>query len=126
MLFDYGYLGMYLILAIIIPASMILIPLAITQLSKAKVKPHNPTPVKLETYECGMETIGPSRVRFNFRYYIYALLFLVFDVEVVFIFPWAIHFRQLGGMVFGAMLIFLLVIVIGYLYEWKKGGLEWK
>jgi len=90
------------------------------------VKPHRPDKVKTETYECGMETVGGSWVRFNFRYYFFAISFLIFDVEAVFLFPWAVHARELSWFGFGAVNVFVAIITLGLLYEWKKKALEWR
>ena len=119
---DFGSLGIYLILAVVVPTSMLMIPLLLTM---AKVKPHHPDPVKNSTYECGMRTVGGSWVRFNFRYYLFAISFLIFDVEAVFLFPWAVQARGLEWFGFGAVAMFVFVITVGLLYEWKKKALEW-
>ena len=123
MLSDFGLLGIFMILAIVVPASMLLIPWALTQV---RVKPHLPNRVKNDIYECGMPTVGGSWVRFNFRYYLYALLFVVFDIETVFLFPWAVHFRQLRWFGFVEMLVFILILIIGLIYAWRKKALEWR
>ena len=122
MLADYGYIGLFLLLATFIPILMILLPWA---LSLVRIRPRNPTPVKLETYESGMRTVGGSWIRFNFRYYFIALLFVIFDVEVIFLFPWAVHLDQLK--VFGLieMGVFIVILLIGYAYAWRKKALEW-
>jgi NADH-quinone oxidoreductase subunit A len=91
-----------------------------------QVVPYNPSPVKNSTFECGMETIGRSWVQFNFRYYFYALVFIALDVLVVFLYPWAVQLRGLGLFGFFAVLIFIGIIIVGYLYAWKKKVLEWK
>ncbi len=91
-----------------------------------RLVPWNPNPVKESTYECGMETVGKAWVQFNFRYYFYALLFIALDVLVVFLYPWAVELRQLGLFAFIAILIFVLIIMVGYVYAWRKGVLEWK
>ncbi len=123
MLSDFGFLGIFMILAIVVPLSMLLIPFALTQVG---VKPHRPDKVKTDTYECGMETVGGSWVRFNFRYYFFAISFLIFDVEAVFLFPWAVHARELHWFGFGAVAVFVGIITLGLLYEWKKKALEWR
>lgn len=87
--------------------------------------PRNRTQVKLETFECGNPPSGPAWGRFSVKFYLTAILFIVFDVEIVFMYPWAVVFRQLGWTGFAAMAIFLGVAVIGLLYEWRKGALEW-
>ena len=120
---DFGFLGIFLVLAVIVPASMLLIPYVLTLVG---VKPHHPGGVKDDTYECGMRTVGGSWVRFNFRYYYFAISFLIFDIEAVFLFPWAVRARQLDWFGFGAVAVFVAVITIGLLYEWRKKALEWK
>lgn len=80
---------------------------------------------KLAPYECGVETTGEPRQRYSIRYYVVAVLFVVFDVETVFLFPWAVKYRALGLFGFVEMVIFLGILVIGYLYAWRKGALEW-
>ncbi len=82
--------------------------------------------VKLSTYECGMETIGPTRMKMNIRYYIIAMLFLIFDLEIMFLYPWAVVTGQLKMFGFLVMLFFVIILFIGYLYVWKKGALEWE
>lgn len=89
------------------------------------LRPHRPYAQKLTTYECGEEPIGSARVRFNIRFYVVALIFLVFEVEVVFLFPWALVFKQFGMFAFVEMLIFLGILIVGYAYVWAKGDLEW-
>lgn len=91
-----------------------------------QIVPYNPNPVKSSTFECGMETIGKAWVQFNFRYYFYALMFIVLAVLVVFLYPWAVELRQLGFFGFIAVFIFIFIIVVGYIYAWRKGVLEWK
>lgn len=89
------------------------------------LRPHRPNAEKLSTYECGEDTIGPSWVRFNIRFYVVALIFLIFDVEVVFLFPWALVYKNLGMYAFIEMIVFLLILVAGYIYVWGKGDLDW-
>ena len=93
--------------------------------SRLGLRPNNPTPVKLETYECGMQAIGGRWTQYNFRYYMYAVLFVIFDVEVVFLFTWGAVSRRLGTAGYLGILVFLALLVIGLVYEWKKGALEW-
>jgi NADH-quinone oxidoreductase subunit A len=88
--------------------------------------PRNRTAVKLDTFECGNEASGPAWGRFSVKFYLTAILFIVFDVEVVFLYPWAVLFRELGWFGFNAMAIFLAVLGFGLLYEWRKGALEWE
>lgn len=81
---------------------------------------------KLAPYECGMQTIGPSRRQINIRYYLFAMLFLIFDIEILFLYPWAVVTGNLHLYGFLVMAIFVLILLIGYLYVWKKGALEWE
>ena len=91
-----------------------------------QVIPYHPSPAKNSPFECGMETIGKSWVRFNFRYYYYALVFIALDVMVVFIYPWAVELKGLGLFGFIGILVLIFILFIGYLYAWKKKVLEWK
>ena len=123
MLANYGYIGLFLVVAILFAVTTLLLPFLLRFIG---VVPHKPNPIKSSTYECGMETIGKSWVQFNFRYYFYALIFLALDVLIVFLYPWAVDLRQLGRFGFMGMLIFVFIIVIGYIYAWRKKVLEWK
>jgi len=87
--------------------------------------PRNPTGVKLSTYESGMQPVRTARERVSVKYYMVAMLFILFDIEVVFLYPWAVNFRTLGIAGYGEMLVFILILGLGYLYLWKKGALEW-
>jgi NADH-quinone oxidoreductase subunit A len=87
--------------------------------------PKNPTEVKQSTYESGMEPIRTARERISVKFYLVAMLFIIFDIEVVFLYPWAVNFRELGMFGFIEMMIFIAVLMLGYLYVWKKGALEW-
>jgi len=91
-----------------------------------QVIPYHPSPAKNSPFECGMETIGKTWVRFNFRYYYYALVFIALDVMVVFIYPWAVELKGLGLFGFIGILVLIFILFIGYLYAWKKKVLEWK
>lgn len=119
----YGYIGIFIILALLFAVFVIFLPFILTVL---KVIPKKPSAIKSDTYECGPETIGKTWVQFNFRYYLYALLFVAFDIETVFLYPWAVAFQQLALFGFIEMLVFIFILVIGYFYAWKKGALEWK
>jgi len=85
----------------------------------------NPDPEKLAAYECGFNAFDDARMKFDVRFYLVAILFIIFDLEVAFLFPWAITFGQLGAFGFWSMMIFLGVLTIGFIYEWRKGALEW-
>jgi NADH-quinone oxidoreductase subunit A len=87
--------------------------------------PKNPNDEKLSTYESGMEPVGTARERFSVKFYMVAVLFIIFDVEVVFLYPWAVNFKMLGLYGFIVMFIFIATLLLGYLYVWRKGALEW-
>jgi len=114
-----NYLPMFLFVAVV----GILIPLTLV-LAKL-VRPDNPSKAKLSPYECGIDPVDNSRGRYTVRYYIVAILFVVFDVETIFLFPWAVKFKALGLYGLVEMLVFLLILVVGYIWIWKKGALEW-
>jgi len=158
LLADYGYIGLFLVVAIFFAVTTLLLPFSLSLPARLvlyfrrftrylethypflvrfipplpkfprfmQVVPYNPTPVKSSTFECGMETIGTAWVRFNFRYYFYALVFIALDILVVFLYPWAVELRGLGLFGLIAALVFIFIIVIGYIYAWKKKVLEWK
>ena len=90
-----------------------------------KIRPKRPDPIKSATYECGVETEGDAWGQFNVRYYVFALLFVVFDVEAVFLYPWAVAFRQLGLFAFVEAVLFIAILVVGYVYAWRRKALEW-
>ncbi len=123
MLENFGLVGLHIIVALAFAALMILLPVLFRYL---KVVPHHPNAVKTATFECGMETIGKTWVQFNFRYYFYALIFVALDVLVVFIYPLVIQLRSLGYSALIAIVVFIAIILVGYLYAWKKQVLEWK
>ena len=120
---QYGLIAIFSVLALVVPVSMLLLSWLA---SFVRIRPHKPNPIKSSTYECGMETIGGRPGQFNFRYYTFALLFVVFDVETVFIYPWAIRFNKLGLFALVEMLVFIGILVIGWLYAWRKRALEWE
>jgi len=120
---NYGYIGLFFVVAIFFAVSTLLLP---PLLRFVGIVPRKPNPIKSSTYECGMQTIGKSWVQFNFHYYFYALIFLALDVLVVFLYPWAVDLRQLGLFGFIVMLIFISIVVVGYIYAWRKKVLEWK
>ena len=85
----------------------------------------NPDPEKLSAYECGFDAFDDARMKFDIRFYLVAILFIIFDLEVAFLFPWAVAFGDIGWYGFWSMMIFLGVLTVGYIYEWRKGALEW-
>jgi NADH-quinone oxidoreductase subunit A len=101
-----------------------LVPVATLTIAKL-ARPENPSKTKLMPYECGVDPVEPARGRYTIRFYIVAILFVVFDVETIFLFPWAVQFRALRLFGFIEMLVFLGILVIGYVWIWKKGALEW-
>lgn len=88
--------------------------------------PNRPDSEKLSPYECGFEAFEDSRMKFDVRYYLVAILFIIFDLEIAFLFPWAVVLEDIGWFGFFAMMVFLGILVIGFVYEWKKGALEWE
>ena len=87
--------------------------------------PKKPDPEKLSTYECGFEPFSDSRIQFDVRFYLVAILFIIFDLEIAFLFPWAISLSNIGQLGFWSMMVFLMILTVGFVYEWKKGALEW-
>ncbi len=123
MLANYGLIGLFFVIVVLFSLLMVVIPIVLKYL---KIVPSNPNPIKNSIFECGMETIGRTWVQFNFHYYFYALIFLALDVLVIFLYPWAVHLRQLGVFSLYVVLILVFIVFIGYLYAWKKKVLEWK
>ena len=114
---DFGTVFLF----VIIGAVLLTVALLLAKL----LSPSKPSKNKLSTYECGEEAEGSAWVKFNIRYYIIALIFIIFDVEVLFLFPWAVVYKDLGWLAFIEMSIFLLVLIVGLIYVWKKGDLNW-
>ncbi|MGB5875657.1 MAG: NADH-quinone oxidoreductase subunit A [Bacteroidota bacterium] len=117
MLTEFGRVLLFLLIGIIFVAGGLIFAWLL--------RPHRPYPSKRTTYECGESPIGDTRIRFNVRFYVVALIFLIFDVEVVFLFPWATVYKDLGWFAFIEMLVFLAILLVGYAYVWRKGDLEW-
>ena len=90
------------------------------------VAPQNPDPEKLSAYECGFEPFEDSRMEFDVRFYLVAILFIIFDLEIAFLFPWAISLGNIGLLGFCSMMFFLFILTVGFIYEWKKGALDWE
>ncbi|HLB11707.1 MAG TPA: NADH-quinone oxidoreductase subunit A [Dehalococcoidia bacterium] len=122
MLSSFGYVGILAVVALLFPLGAIFTFVAANYILKVR----RPNPRKLMTYECGMDPVGDAWIQFNTRYYLFALLFVVFDVEAVFLYPWAVAYRQLGLYAFVEMVIFIGILLVGYLYAWNKKALEWK
>jgi NADH-quinone oxidoreductase subunit A len=122
MLSDWGHVGFLLLLALIFPLGGIAMSWLFGVL---RLRPQAPDPIKEATYECAWETEGTAWVQFNFRYYYYALLFVIFDVEAVFLYPWAVSFEKVAVAGFIEVLTFVIVLLIGLAYAWRKNALEW-
>ena len=122
MLPEWGQAGFLIALALIFPIGGIG---SSWLLGRVGIRPENPDRIKEATYECGVETEGPSDPQFNFRFYYYALLFVIFDVEAVFLYPWAVSFERVGVVAFIEVLTFIGILMIGLLYAWRKKALEW-
>jgi len=105
--------------------ALIIVAMPATLLLAALVRPKNPNKIKDMAYECGVDPIGDSRARYTIRFYIVAILFVVFDVETIFLFPWAVQYKTLGLFGLMEMLVFLAILIVGYVWIWKKGALEW-
>ncbi len=104
---------------------LIAVIIPVTLLAAKLVRPDNPNKTKLMPYECGVDPVGSARGRYTIRFYIVAILFVVFDVETIFLFPWATQYRALGLFGLCEIFVFLLILVVGYIWIWKKGALEW-
>jgi NADH-quinone oxidoreductase subunit A len=115
---DYLPIILFLLIALILSAGFILINFLLS--------PNNPDPEKLSAYECGFEPFNDSRMEFDVRFYLVAILFIIFDLEIAFLFPWAISLGAIGIFGFVSMMIFLFILTIGFIYEWKKGALDWE
>jgi NADH-quinone oxidoreductase subunit A len=117
LLADYNFVGLFLIVALLFPV----IALGLAYF----LRPKKPDPVKTSIYECGLETVGEAWVQFKPQYYIYALVFVIFDVEAVFIYPWAVAYNRLGLYALVEMAIFLAILFLGLAYAWRKRALRW-
>jgi len=123
LLLEYLPILLFIGLAAVMGGALIVLPLL--------VAPSKPDPEKLSAYECGFPAFGDARMKFDVRFYLVSLLFIIFDLEVAFLFPWAITLTKLGGgatglFAFWSMMVFLGVLTVGFIYEWKKGALEWE
>jgi NADH-quinone oxidoreductase subunit A len=97
-----------------------------SMVASALLGPRRPTPEKLSPYECGIEPVGTARERFSVKFYLVAMLFIIFDMETIFLYPWAVVYKELKLFGVAAMGTFLLILLVGFVYVWKKGGLEWE
>ena len=115
---DYFSIILFLIIALILSVGFIVI--------NFQFSPKKPDPEKLSAYECGFEPFNDSRMEFDVRFYLVAILFIIFDLEIAFLFPWAASLGNIGALGFWSMMIFLFVLTVGFVYEWKKGALDWE
>ncbi len=118
MLQSYLPILIFMVVAILIGGAMLLLGRILG--------PHRPNSAKLSPYECGFEAFEDSRMKFDVRYYLVAILFIIFDLEIAFLFPWAVALQEIGMFGFLSMMLFLGILVVGFVYEWKKGALEWE
>jgi len=114
------YLPILVFLGVAVGLGLVLILAAVI------IAPSDPDPEKVSAYECGFNAFDEARMKFDVRFYLVALLFIIFDLEVAFLFPWAVAFKDVGMLGFWSMMAFLAVLTIGFAYEWKKGALEWE
>ena len=117
MLAEYFPILLFILVAVVVGVAPVVLG--------ALLGPHRPDAQKLSPYECGFEAFEDARMKFDVRYYLVAILFILFDLEIAFLFPWAIVLREIGMFGFLAMVVFLAILVVGFVYEWKKGALEW-
>jgi NADH-quinone oxidoreductase subunit A len=118
---DYRFLALFLAVVLVFPPVILLV----IRIMNSLLGLRKPDPVKESPIECGMETIGNSWIRYNVRYYYFALIFVIFDVETVFLFPWAVAYKQLGWFALGEAFIFVATLVVGLIYAWRKKALRW-
>jgi NADH-quinone oxidoreductase subunit A len=114
---DYLPLVIFIAVALVITLALLVVPFLIAY--------KQPDPEKLSAYECGFNAFDDARMKFDVRFYLVAILFIIFDLEVSFLFPWAVAFSDLGFYGYWSMMIFLAVLTVGFIYEWRKGALEW-
>ena len=120
---QYGLLAMFVVVATAVPIGMLLVSYLASMVS---IRPYKPNQTKSTIYECGVEPIVPNKwIQFDFKYYMYALLFVIFDIETIFLFPWAIQFNKLGMFALVEMFIFVMILLVGLIYAWKVKALEW-
>ncbi|CAN1561939.1 NuoA NADH,ubiquinone oxidoreductase subunit 3 (chain A) [Rhabdaerophilaceae bacterium] len=116
-LLDYLPLAIFIGISLVIGLALLVAPFAVAY--------KNPDPEKLSAYECGFNAFDDARMKFDVRFYLVAILFIIFDLEVAFLFPWAVALKDVGAFGFWSMMTFLFVLTVGFVYEWKKGALEW-
>ena len=115
-----------ILLFILVGVGVGVVPLVAGSIASRLLGVHRPDSEKLSPYECGFEAFEDARMKFDVRYYLVAILFILFDLEIAFLFPWAVVLQEIGFFGFMAMMVFLGILVVGFIYEWKKGALEWE
>ena len=117
-LLEYLPILLFIAIAIVLGSVLVVVPLVLA--------PTKPDPEKLSAYECGFPAFDDARMKFDVRFYLVSILFIIFDLEVAFLFPWAISLKSIGFFGFWSMVVFLAVLTVGFVYEWKKGALDWE
>jgi NADH-quinone oxidoreductase subunit A len=117
LLMDYLPIAVFIGVALFIGLALMIAPFLVAV--------RNPDPEKVPAYECGFNAFDDARMKFDVRFYLVAILFIIFDLEVAFLFPWAVAFKEVGAFGFWSMMVFLGVLTVGFVYEWRKGALEW-
>jgi len=120
---QYGYVGILLIIAVLFTVTIPILPILLKRIG---LIPSKKNPTKTSPYECGMQTVGKTRVQYNFRFYFFAVLFVLLDMLTIFLYPWAVNVKELGVGGLVAVGILLIVLTVGYIYAWRKGALQWK
>ena len=115
---QYLPIAIFLGVALVIAAALMVAPFLVAV--------SNPDPEKVSAYECGFNAFDDARMKFDVRFYLVSILFIIFDLEIAFLFPWAVAFKEIGAFGFWSMMVFLAVLTVGFIYEWKKGALEWE
>ena len=118
LLLSYLPLVVFIAVALAIGLALLIVPFIVAY--------QQPDPEKMSAYECGFNAFDDARMKFDVRYYLVAILFILFDLEIAFLFPWAVSLRDIGASGFWAMMVFLAILVVGFIYEWKKGALDWE
>jgi NADH-quinone oxidoreductase subunit A len=118
LLMDYLPIAVFISVALVIGLALMIAPFLVAV--------RNPDPEKVSAYECGFNSFDDARMKFDVRFYLVSILFIIFDLEVAFLFPWAVSFQHIGEFGFWSMMVFLAVLTIGFAYEWRKGALEWE
>jgi NADH-quinone oxidoreductase subunit A len=122
MLVEYYPILLFILVGVLVGAA----PMMLGWTGNVILGTHRPDDAKLSPYECGFEAFGEARMKFDVRYYLVAILFILFDLEIAFLFPWAVALKDIGFAGFLAMMVFLAILVVGFIYEWRKGALDWE